>query len=814
MELMHWADWLILIASVVGLGLFGLYTTRYMKGVTDFLVAGRQGGRYMLSITMAVAGVGAISIIAMFEMYYKVGLPPVWWQILFMPVTLIILLSGWVYYRFRETRCLTMAQYFEVRYSRGVRILAGIIIYVSGVLNFGIFPAVAARFFVYFTGMPDSFALFGVTVPTFAPVMILCIGASLALALLGGQITVMLTDCVQGMIFCVAVCIVLGYVLYTFNWDSIVQTLSAAPGGASMLNPYDTAQAKDYNVWYFLIGIFGAFYGAQFWQGVSGYQGAATTPHEAKMAGVIGVFRAIPQALFMILLPIVIYMFFHHPDYAVDAEKVNAYLKTIENPIIAEQMRVSVGLAYLMPIGIKGLICVIIMYALLTTQDTYLHAWGTIFVQDIVLPWRGHLDRMTPIATQRAKNVIHAIMGLSVVLPIIGAAAGLYSGWLAAALLCCALTLEYIAWRVFVHRMKSPEEHIRVIRWSVFFVGLFAFFFSLLFWQSLDILMFFAVTGAIVAGLGALIAGGLYWKGNTSAGAYTALLLGAVLSLTRMGVQQLRSNYERCVANGAGVATWYDRISESVHNNTVVKAVFSINEQWFWFWMMVSCLLSTIVVSGIHGMVKTRGVNFRRGLKTSVQGVVIVGPILLLVLYLYNCSPQPDVDLVKWGWLCFVVAWVVGFCLDCGSDFDLNRMLHRGQYDVDHDHRAAKDSIKSKLWAYVGITKEYTLADRIIAMILVVWNAFWVILFIVGTALSMTGHLSDGWWPRYWKVYVWAMFLISVPTTIWYTIGGWFDIQRLFEALATKKRDHRDDGTVVGHHLLADEPVKTEDQTR
>ena len=88
---------------------------------------------------------------------------------------LFLAASGWIVYRYRESRAMTVGQLFEIRYSKKFRIFMGILCWLSGIINFGIFPAVSCRFFLYFCGLPETITLFGLTVSTLATVMFVMI---------------------------------------------------------------------------------------------------------------------------------------------------------------------------------------------------------------------------------------------------------------------------------------------------------------------------------------------------------------------------------------------------------------------------------------------------------------------------------------------------------------------------------------------------------------------------------------------------------------------------------------------------------------
>ena len=548
-------DWMIVIIVLGGMIYSVSMTKGLMKSVSDFLSAGRTAGRYVLSISSGVAGLGAISIVMFLEMGYVAGFSLSWWGLSQGIILLAITMSGWVIYRFRMTRSLTLAQFFEKRYSRKFRIFAGIVAFFAGLINFGIFPAVGAQFFINFCGLPDS--LLGI--PMYPLVMIVLLGIALYFVYTGGQIAVIIADFFQGVFVTIILFIVTLYLLFTIGFDQVSDSLQSTPiklakeeikelkndksfqaltldeqllkvddinikyENSSRINPFKTSHVEDFNFWYFLIGIIGVMYGALSWQGSQGYNSSAKNAHEAKMGVVLAGWRGIPQGMFMFLVPVLVYVLMNHPDYQHIADSVNISLSSLSSDTLKGQMRAPFVLSEILPVGLLGAFAALMLAAFISTHDTYLHSWGSIFIQDVIMPFR--------------KNPF------------------------------------------------DKETHIKVLRYSIFGVAVFIFLFSLLFSQSQKIALYFAVTAAIFAGgCGAVIIGGLYWNRGTTSAAWTAMIIGAIIGVSGTLIKQISDN-------------WLLNTESFTQLKSILMFLKNINGQEYWGLGMASSSISYIAVS-------------------------------------------------------------------------------------------------------------------------------------------------------------------------------------------------------------------------
>lgn len=798
---MHFLDWSI-VASLLGLMTFAALSTRkYNKGVVDFLSAGRCARKYVLGVAEGLSCVGAITIVAWFEAYYRGGFSVAWWTMVMLLAQVVVAMSGWIAYRYRQTRAMTLAQILEMRYSKNFRIFAGFVIFISGTLNFGLFPAIAGRFFQYYFGWePIIHSFAGVEIDiVYAGIMAALTVIALFFVFAGGQITIMLTDFIQGTFANICLSVIVVFILFTVPWSKIIDTIgqrddiNIAPitavavnedfsktlqltkdgteldkkymlssvtskkltdgdlaintllfkakpelsllsgtdykttfsysagdknqysmvvlakdgrqesqtivlpstGGASkeitldfistnigtpalyfaqggkaatnfaltspvsinlkqgqsMFNPFNSSGTKDFNWSFFLIQALVIFWTYKAWQGTQGYYSAAINAHEARMGGVVGNMRILVQNMMLLIIPIAAYAILFDKSDPTVSNEVTAHLATLPSETMQNQLRTTLVLTKLLPMGLIGAFAAVMMAAFIGTNGTYMHSWGSIFVQDVYMPMR------------RKKKTL------------------------------------------------SSNEHFKILKWAIAGVGIFAFFYSLFFEQSESIMMYFALTGTIwLGGAGAVIALGLYWNRGTTAGAYTSIFTGMIVAIVGFVCQR---NW----------VAWYD-------------TEFPLNSQYM---MLVALVLSTLL-------------------------------------------------------------YVIVSLITCREPHNMDKLLHRGEYAGEDATETAKQVGEKKkhrtLSQLIGIDSDFSTLDKILYVFVTSWSFVMSAIFIIGFILHKTGAVGLDHWKGFWHGYVLVAVALGIITTVWFSIGGCVDLKDLLHRLRTQRLDKKDDGSV------------------
>ncbi|MFA6959713.1 MAG: sodium:proline symporter [Opitutaceae bacterium] len=672
---MHFLDWLVIVIPLLIILTVGVLTQRHMKSVAHFVSGGRVGGRYLLAVAKGEMQAGAVVFVAVWEVFGHAGFVPTWWGWITGPVGLIVAIFGFVIYRFRETKAMTLAQFFEMRYSRNFRFFTGILGFVAGAINFGIIPAVGARFMVYFLQMPAELTLGSWSLPTYIPLMGLFLAINLVLTISGGLITLMVTDCIEGIFSQIMYVVIIIGVFCVVSWPEMSSVLGSRPAGHSMVNPFDAWQVQDFNLWYVLMGVFVGTYGTMAWQNSSAYNSAGATPHEARMGGLLGRWRESGKSVVVVLLAAAALTYLGHPDFAQTSIAAKDAIGQIAQPQIREQMTIPVALSHMLPVGVKGALCAILLLGIFGGDSTHLHSWGGILAQDIILP--------------RLKKA------------------------------------------------PTPEKHIKLLRYCISAVALFAFLFGAFFRQTEYIVMWWTVTTAVyVGGAGAAIIGGLYWKKGTTAGAWSAVISGSILSGGGILAYKLFGH--------TFLSDWARGLFGLVGFKNLIPE-FSLNGMQISFFSTLIAIALYVVVSlaTCRQDYPIRKMLHREEYPTDGKGRLII-------------PKRP---------------WTFSRLIGVDKDFSLGDKWIAGSLFV---------------WAVVwfGIMISGT-----------AWN-----LIGESGAIPWIKPWSNAAWLGFWHVTsIGLPALITIVTGIWFTWGGIHDIRALFRSLKTYKIDATDNGTVKDH---------------
>ena len=192
-----------------------------------------------------------------------------------------------------------------------------------------------------------------------------------------------------------------------------------------------------------------------------------------------------------------------------------------------------------------------------------------------------------------------------------------------------------------------------------------------------------------------------------------------------------------------------------------------------------------------------------------------------------NWKIQPDKFVFNGQWINFfamasalgsyvVVSLIEGWVTKAGP-FNLERMLHRGEYAVKDDH--VGDVVKPVSgWRSILPTAEFTRGDKVIWWAKMAYTLLFIAIFLIGTGWAIYHHnrygtwFSDEAWARYWWIYTVFSFVLAAGTTVWFLVGGLFDLRALFRRLSVLKRNPLDMGMVLDHRDLADQPTARPDK--
>ncbi len=760
---MHWLDWVILVVPVVFILCMAAYARRYVRGVADFLAAGRVAGRYVICVGDMEAGLSVITLAGLCEREFQCGMAVGFWGRIVVPISIFISLTGYCIYRYRQTKCLSLGQFLEQRYNRPLRIVAASIRTIAEMITNAIGPAVAARFFIYILGIPLTYKVFGFEISTYATVMIIVLAMALFVIWTGGRISLLISDAIQGLMSYPIFVIFIVFVLSEMSWaNDIAPVMIDRAKGESFLDPMDISKLRDFNLFALIVGVVGSILNRAAWIG-NDTSGSGRNAHEQKMAGVLGAWRNGFSALMMSLLALFVLTTMLAHRFADDAKdiridlvkkvsaetitdndtrqriiadvtnhppayheigkdkpysrknnpeadclnKVKAHLPdTPEGNVVFQkfrtlyyQMMAPTVLRKKMPMGVMGTFVLLMIMLMLSTDDSRIFNASSTIIQDVIMPFR--------------------------------------------------------------KKPFKPKQHLFWLRMMSLVVCGFFLYVSLFLTQIDYIAMFISIMCALWLGAaGPIMVGGLYTRFGTTTGAFCALIFGSGTSFAGLLLQRNWASH---------VYPWLQTNGYDKYVNTMFEGVSSV--------------CAPLVVWEMNPV------------KFPINSYEI-----------YFCA-------MMFG----VAAYLIGSMITYRKPYNLDRLLHRGEYCNEENMEIKSPwtwkNVYSKM---IGITDEYTKGDRIIAWSVFFYSfVFQFLILFVGVAIwNFISPWPVEWWSKYFFFTLIVVGLIvGGVSTIWFMTGGIIDLRRLFKDLAARVNNPLDDGWVVGQVALADaEMLGTEEE--
>jgi SSS family solute:Na+ symporter len=373
-------DWGIIVAYLAGSLAAGLYGKKYVSGVAEFLVAGRELGVSIGIATLTATEIGTISFMYYAQLGYKTGFASFITSLVMGVVMIFMGYTGFIVRKLRALRLMTVPEFFEVRYSRNLRVLAGILVAAGGILNMGVFLKVEGTFLAIISGVPLQYLK-----TTMTGILIL----ELTYTVLGGMVSVVITDFIQFVALTEGAVLVTIYTIHVAGWqkmrDAVLHTM-----GANGFNPITNPEYG----WAFIVFlVLSCLAGDACWQTTAMRGFSTRDPETSRKVFYWTGFVFLGLGLLPMQWGIAALAIFGPNRDSLEAM-----------PML---------LSRILPAGVLGLVVSGMLAATMSVNSSYLLGWSSIIAQDIVLPLRQKsLSSRSQVLLNRATNLFVSLFVL------------------------------------------------------------------------------------------------------------------------------------------------------------------------------------------------------------------------------------------------------------------------------------------------------------------------------------------------------------------------------------------------------------------
>ncbi len=224
-------DWVILIVYLAVSVYVGIRAKRYVESMEGYFVAGRRVKVALGSATLIATEIGIVTFMYFGELGYVTGFSCFVLGIIGFLGYLVIGKTGFIVSGLRRLRVITIPEFYELRYGKNVRTLGGILLFLGGVLNMGVFLKMDGLFLTETMGFSQG------TLVVVMSVMLLVV---ISYTVLGGMFSVVVTDFIQFVILTFGMLVATVFILTHVSFGDVAATVArqlGEPGVNPVVNP-------------------------------------------------------------------------------------------------------------------------------------------------------------------------------------------------------------------------------------------------------------------------------------------------------------------------------------------------------------------------------------------------------------------------------------------------------------------------------------------------------------------------------------------------------------------------------------------------
>jgi SSS family solute:Na+ symporter len=227
-----WVDGSIVGLYIVVTMYAGIMVRKYVGKVEHFLVAGREVNVFLGIASLAATEFGVFTCMYTAENGYKYGFAGATPGILMALAMFFVGVTGFCINPLRDAGVMTIPELFEKRFGPRIRWATGVVMVLGGLLNMGVFLRITGKFFVLVCGFDLKNLERNVVVT-----MIVLLVLAAIYTVLGGMLSVLVTDFLQFIVMSSGLIAVTILILTSIGWERLAKTVTerCASGG---FNPF------------------------------------------------------------------------------------------------------------------------------------------------------------------------------------------------------------------------------------------------------------------------------------------------------------------------------------------------------------------------------------------------------------------------------------------------------------------------------------------------------------------------------------------------------------------------------------------------